>query len=77
MHVINKLRDIWTKSGGWFNSLSPYEQDEFIHSAWILVLLGGVLACLVTLFVVLEPWFAHELEHVQRMILNNLNPTTF
>lgn len=55
MHVINKLRDIWTKSGGWFNSLSPYELDEFIHSAWILVLLGGVLACLVTFLVVLEP----------------------
>ena len=54
MHVIEKLRDIWTKYGGWFNSLSPYEQDEFIRSAEILVLLGGVLACLATLFVVLN-----------------------
>lgn len=54
MHVINKLRDIWTKSCGWFNSLSPYELDEFIHSAWILVLLCGFLACLVTFFVVLN-----------------------
>lgn len=54
MHIIEKLRDIWTKYGGRFNSLSPYELDEFIHSAEILVLLGGVLACLATLFVVLN-----------------------
>lgn len=32
MHVIEKLRNIWTRYGGGFNSLSPYEQDEFIHS---------------------------------------------
>ena len=51
MHIIEKLRDIWTRYGGWFNSLSPYELDEFIHSAWILVLLGGVLACMVTFLV--------------------------
>lgn len=55
MHVIEKLRDIWMRYGGGFNSLSPYELDEFIHSAWILVLLGGVLACTVTFLVVLEP----------------------
>lgn len=54
MHVIEKLRDIWTRYGGWFNSLSPYELDEFIHSAWILVLLCGILACMVTFFVVLN-----------------------
>lgn len=54
MHVIEKLRDIWTRYDGWFNSLSPYELDEFIHSAWILVLLGGVLACMVTFLVVLN-----------------------
>lgn len=54
MHVIEKLRDIWMRYGGWFNSLSPYELDEFIHSAWILVLLCGVLACTGTLLVVLE-----------------------
>lgn len=54
MPIIEKLRDIWTRYGGWFNSLSPYELDEFIHSAWILVLLVGVLACLVTFFVVLN-----------------------
>lgn len=54
MHVIEKLRDIWMRYVGRFNSLSPYELDEFIHSAWILVLLGGVLACMVTLIVVLN-----------------------
>lgn len=54
MHIIEKLRDIWMRYGGWFNSLNPYELDEFIHSAWILVLLVGVLACTVTLLVVLE-----------------------
>lgn len=54
MHVIEKLRDIWMRYGGGFKSLSPYEQDELIHSAWILVLLGGVLACMVTFLVVLN-----------------------
>ena len=54
MHVIEKLRDIWMRYVGRFNSLSPYELDEFIHSAWILVLLGGVLACMVALIVVLN-----------------------
>lgn len=54
MHIIEKLRDIWMRYGGRFNSLSPYELDEFIHSAWILVLLGGVLACMVTFLVVLN-----------------------
>lgn len=54
MHVIEKLPKIWKRYGGWFNSLSPYELDEFIHSAWILVLFGGVLACMGTLLVVLN-----------------------
>lgn len=53
MHVIEKLRDIWMRHGGRFNNLSPYELDEFINSAWILVLLGGLLACMGTLLVVL------------------------
>ena len=52
MHVLNKLRDIWTKSGGWFNSLSPYEQNEFIHSAWIFVLACAVLACIGSLVLI-------------------------
>lgn len=54
MHVIEKLRDIWMRYGGRFNSLSPYELDEFIHSSSILVLLGGLLACMVSFFVVLN-----------------------
>ena len=54
MHFIEKLRDIWMRYVGGFKSLSPYELDEFIHSAWILVLLGSVLACMVTLLVVLN-----------------------
>lgn len=53
MHVIEKLRKIWKRYGDGFNRLGPYELDEFIHSAWILVLLGGVLACMGTLLVVL------------------------
>lgn len=54
MHVIEKLRYIWMRYGSGFNNLSPYELDEFIHSASILVLLGGVLACMVTFLVVLN-----------------------
>ena len=54
MHVIEKLRKIWKKYGGEFNSLSPYELDGFIRSAWILVLLGGVLVCMGTLLVALN-----------------------
>lgn len=52
--IIEKLRKILKRYGGGFNSLSPYELDEFIHSAWILVLLGGVLVCMGTLLVVLN-----------------------
>ena len=33
MHVIEKLRNIWTRYGGGFNSLSPYEQDESSHAS--------------------------------------------
>lgn len=57
MHVIEKLRDIWMKYGGWFNSLSLYEQDEFIHSAWIFVIKCSVLACIGTFVVILEQSF--------------------
>lgn len=31
MSVINKLRDIWTRYGGGFNSLSRSEQVEILH----------------------------------------------
>ena len=53
MHVIEKLRDIWMRCSGWFNSLSPYELDEFIHSAWIIFILAfAALTCISSLFVV-------------------------
>lgn len=31
MHVIEKLREIWTRYGGGFNSLSRSEQVEILH----------------------------------------------
>lgn len=53
MHAIEKLRKIWKRYGGGFNSLSPYELDEFIHSAEIILLLvATLLACISALFVV-------------------------
>lgn len=57
MHVIEKLRYIWMRYGSGFNNLSPYEQDEFIHSAWIFVIKCGVLACIGTFIVILEQSF--------------------
>lgn len=57
MHVIEKLRDIRMRYGGWFNSLSLYEQDEFIHSAWIFVIKCATLACIGTFIVILEQSF--------------------
>lgn len=53
MPVINKLRDIWTKYGGGFNSLSRSEQVEILHGVWTFSLALGVLACIATLFVML------------------------
>lgn len=53
MHVIEKLRDIWMRYGGRFNSLSPYELDEILHGVWTFSLALGVLACIATLFVML------------------------
>lgn len=53
MSVINKLRDIWTRYGGGFNSLSRSEQVEILHGAWTFSLELGVFACIATLVVVL------------------------
>ena len=53
MLIINKLRDIWTRYGGGFNSLSRSEQVEILHGAWTFSLALGVLACIATLFVML------------------------
>lgn len=53
MRVIEKLRNIWTKYGGGFNSLSRAEQVEILRGAWTFSLALGVLACIATLFVML------------------------
>ncbi len=53
MHVIGKLRDIWTRYGGGFNSLSRSEQVEILHGAWTFSLALGALSCIATLFVML------------------------
>lgn len=53
MHVIEKLRDIWTRYGGGFNSLSRAEQVEILHGAWTFSLAFGVLACIATLVMML------------------------
>lgn len=34
MHIINILRDIWTRYGGAFNNLSRSEQVEILHGVW-------------------------------------------
>lgn len=36
MPIINKLRDIWERYGGGFDSLSRAEQVEILHGVWIL-----------------------------------------
>jgi hypothetical protein len=53
MHVIEKLRDIWTRYGGGFNSLSRSEQVEILHGVWTFSLALGVFAGIATLFVML------------------------
>lgn len=53
MHVIEKLRDIWMRYGGGFNSLSRSEQVEILHGAWTFSLALGVLSCIATLVVML------------------------
>lgn len=53
MHVIEKLRDIWTRYGGGFNSLSRSEQVEILHGVWTFSLALGVLSCIATLVVML------------------------
>ena len=53
MHIINILRDIWTRYGGWFNNLSRSEQVEILHGVWTFSLALGVFACIAMLFVML------------------------
>ncbi len=53
MPIINILRDIWTRYGGGFNSLSRAEQVEILHDAWTFSLALGVFACIATLVAML------------------------
>lgn len=46
MHIIEKLRDIWTKYGGGFNNLSRSEQFEILHGAWTFSFALSTLACI-------------------------------
>lgn len=51
MPIINILRNIWTRYGGGFNSLSLAEQVEILHGAWTFSLALSCLACIATLIV--------------------------
>lgn len=53
MHIINILRDIWTRYGGGFNNLSRSEQVGILHGVWTFSLALGVFACIAMLFVML------------------------
>lgn len=53
MHIINILRDIWTRYGGGFNNLSRSEQVEILHGAWTFSFALGALSCIAMLFVML------------------------
>lgn len=53
MHIINILRDIWTRYGGAFNNLSRSEQVEILHGVWTFSLALGALSCIATLVVML------------------------
>lgn len=53
MHIINILRDIWTRYGGGFNNLSRSEQVEILHDVWTFSLVLGALSCIAALVVML------------------------
>lgn len=53
MHIIEKLRDFWTRYGGGFNNLSRSEQVEILHGVWIFSLALGTFACIAMLVVML------------------------
>lgn len=53
MHIIEKLRDIWMRYGGGFNSLARCEQVEILHGVWTFSLALGVFSCIATLVVML------------------------
>ena len=49
MSVIEKIRDIWERYGGGFNSLAPCAQVEILWRAWVFAAVCGILACIGTL----------------------------
>ena len=51
MSVIEKIREIWERYGGGFNSLAPCEQVEILHGVWTFSLALSCLACIATLIV--------------------------
>lgn len=53
MSIIEKLRNVWTRYGGGFNSLSRSEQVEILHGVWTFSLALGVFAGIATLVVML------------------------
>lgn len=53
MPTINKLRDIWERYGGGFDSLSRSEQVEILHGVLTFSLALGVFAGIATLVVML------------------------
>lgn len=53
MHVIEKLRYIWTRYGGGFNNLSRAEQVEILHGVWTFSLVLGVFASIAMLVVMI------------------------
>lgn len=51
MSVIEKIRDIWERYGGGFNSLAPCEQVEIIRSVLVFATVCAILGCIGTLVV--------------------------
>lgn len=53
MTFIEKIRDIWERYGGGFDSLAPCEQVEILHGAWTFSLALSVFASIASLVVML------------------------
>lgn len=49
MTLIEKIRDIWERYGGGFDSLAPCEQVEIMRSALVFANVCAILACIGTL----------------------------
>lgn len=51
MSVIEKIRDIWERYGGGFDSLAPCEQVEIMRSVLVFATVCAILGCIGTLVV--------------------------